>query len=70
MSAPATTRRARRPQAPALCFDPRLVLNQWILSLFEEDSFIPSAREGKELYLLRNLSRGRGIGFQGGFKKS
>jgi len=26
--------------------------------------------EGKELYLLRNLSRGRSIGFQGGFKKS
>ena len=42
MPAPATnTRRARRPQAPALRFDQRLVLNQWILSLFEEDSFIP-----------------------------
>ena len=37
----ATSRRARRPQAPALRFDQRLVLNQWILSLFEEDSFIP-----------------------------
>ena len=37
----ATTRRARRPQAPALRFDQRLVLNQWILGLFEEDSFIP-----------------------------
>ena len=32
-----------RPPAPgpALRFDQRLVLNQWILSLFEEDSFIP-----------------------------
>ena len=41
-SAPATTtRRSRRPQAPALRFDQRLVLNQWILGLFEEDSFIP-----------------------------
>jgi hypothetical protein len=40
-AAPTTNRRARRPQAPALRFDQRLVLNQWILSLFEEDSFIP-----------------------------
>ena len=36
-----TSRRARKGQAPALRFDQRLVLNQWILSLFEEDSFIP-----------------------------
>ena len=36
-----TNRRARRPKVPALRFDQRLVLNQWILSLFEEDSFIP-----------------------------
>ncbi len=35
------SRRARRPQAPALRFDQGLVLNQWILSLFEADSFIP-----------------------------
>jgi len=41
MPATTTSRRARRPQAPALRFDQRLVLNQWILSLFEEDSFIP-----------------------------
>ena len=41
MPAATTTRRARRPQAPALRFDQRLVLNQWILGLFEEDSFIP-----------------------------
>ena len=33
--------RARRPPAPALRFDQRLVLNQWILGLFEADSFIP-----------------------------
>ena len=38
--------RARRPQAPALRFDQRLVLNQWILSLFEEDSFIPLTEPG------------------------
>jgi hypothetical protein len=38
---PTTSRRARRPQAPALKFDQRLVLNQWILGLFEADSFIP-----------------------------
>jgi hypothetical protein len=37
----ATSRRARKAQAPALRFDQRLVLNQWILTLFEEDSFIP-----------------------------
>src|ERR1035441_4905950 len=41
MAEVSTSRRARRPQAPALRFDQRLVLNQWILSLFEEDSFIP-----------------------------
>ncbi len=40
-AAPTTNRRARRPQAPALRFDQRLVLNQWILGLFEADSFIP-----------------------------
>ena len=40
-SASTTNRRARRPQAPALRFDQRLVLNQWILGLFEADSFIP-----------------------------
>src|ERR1019366_10041955 len=40
-AAPTTSRRARRPQAPALRFDQRLVLNQWILGLFEVDSFIP-----------------------------
>ena len=40
-TAPTTNRRARRPQAPALRFDQRLVLNQWILGLFEADSFIP-----------------------------
>src|ERR1039457_4005431 len=40
-AAPTTSRRARRPQAPALRFDQRLVLNQWILGLFEADSFIP-----------------------------
>ena len=40
-TAPTTSRRARRPQAPALHFDQRLVLNQWILGLFEADSFIP-----------------------------
>ena len=33
--------RARNAQAPALRFDQRLVLNQWILNLFEADSFIP-----------------------------
>jgi len=37
----ASNRRARRPQAPALRFDQRLVLNRWLLSLFEADSFIP-----------------------------
>ena len=40
-AAPTTSRRARRPQAPALRFDQRLALNQWILGLFEADSFIP-----------------------------
>jgi len=40
-AAPTTSRRARRPQAPALRFDQRLVLNQWLLGLFEADSFIP-----------------------------
>ncbi len=35
------SRRARKPQAPALRFDERLVLNQWLLGLFEADSFIP-----------------------------
>jgi len=40
-TAPATRRRARRPLAPALRFDQRLVLNQWMLGLFEADSFIP-----------------------------
>src|SRR5262245_17232555 len=41
-AAPTTNnRRTRRPQAPALRFDQRLVLNQWILNLFEVDSFIP-----------------------------
>jgi len=40
-AAPTTSRRVRRPQAPALRFDQRLVLNQWILGLFEADSFIP-----------------------------
>ena len=40
-AAPATSRRARKPAAPAMRFDQRLVLNQWILSLFEADSFIP-----------------------------
>ena len=39
--APTTSRRSRKAQAPALRFDQRLVLNQWILSLFEADSFIP-----------------------------
>ena len=38
---PNTNRRARRPQTPALRFDQRLVLNQWLLGLFEADSFIP-----------------------------
>ncbi len=37
----ATNRRTRKPQTPALRFDQRLVLNQWILGLFEADSFIP-----------------------------
>src|SRR5208283_2602154 len=40
-AAQTTSRRARRPQAPAMRFDQRLVLNQWILGLFEADSFIP-----------------------------
>ncbi len=40
-AASTTSRRARRPQAPAMRFDQRLVLNQWILGLFEADSFIP-----------------------------
>ena len=38
---PSTNRRARKPPAPALRFDQRLVLNQWILTLFEAESFIP-----------------------------
>jgi hypothetical protein len=38
---PAKSRRTRQPQAPALRFDQRLVLNQWLLDLFEVDSFIP-----------------------------
>lgn len=41
MPAPAATRRARRPNAPALSFDQRLVLSHWMLNLLEEDSFIP-----------------------------
>ena len=40
-AATTTNRRTRRPQAPAMRFDERLVLNQWILRLFEADSFIP-----------------------------
>ena len=40
-AAPTTSRRARKVQAPAMRFDQRLVLNQWILGLFEADSFIP-----------------------------
>ena len=34
-------RRSRAPGTPALRFDERLVLNQWILSQFEVDTFIP-----------------------------
>ncbi len=40
-AAPTTNRRARRPPGPALRFDQRLVLNQWLLGLFETDSFVP-----------------------------
>jgi hypothetical protein len=40
-AAPTTNRRARRAATPALRFDQRLVLNQWLLGLLEADSFIP-----------------------------
>ena len=60
-AAPTTSRRARRPQAPALRFDQRLVLNQWILGLFEVDSFIPLTEglhdTGKEGVDENNVSR-------------
>ena len=41
LGAPTTSRRFRKTPAPAMRFDQRLVLNQWIFGLFEADSFIP-----------------------------
>jgi hypothetical protein len=40
-AAPTANRRTRKATTPALRFDQRLVLNQWMLGLFEVDSFIP-----------------------------
>ena len=40
-ASPSTGRHPRRLPSPALRFDQRLVLNQWLLGLFEADSFIP-----------------------------
>jgi hypothetical protein len=72
--AKAPARRGRGNNKPQVAFAYKLALNQWLLSLFHvKRRFIEDLTafhdrdsdffQGSELYLLRNLSKGRGVGF-------